>query len=248
MRVPRRLTPRLVPDGGPFLLPGGPTAFVLAHGYTSFPEEMRPLGEDLAARGATVLGIRLTGHGTHPRDLGRSRGTDWLLDVEDGVALVAAAERVVLLGQSLGSMVMLVAASYLPVAGVVALSPPFDLGPQREAHAGVIAKDVEPHPELGVRREADYPAYAATHMRVEREIPRLHEEMLAAVPRLSVPVLIVSSDGDPWFPSEHGRRLLELVGSERKELVVLERAGHAISRDPARGPAVEAIERFAATL
>ena len=248
MRVPQRLRPRLVRDGAPFLLPGGPAAFVLAHGYTSFPDEMRPLGDDLAQSGATALGIRLTGHGTHPRDLGRTRRADWLLDVEDGVALVAGAKPLVLVGQSLGSMVMLLAASYLPVSGVVALSPPFDLGPLPEAHGRVIYKDVEPHPELGVRREADYPAYAATHGRIEYEIARLHADMLAAVPRLSVPVLIVSSHGDPWFPPDQGRQLLELVGSEQKELVVLERAGHAISRDPARGPAVEAIRHFAATL
>jgi carboxylesterase len=191
---------------------------------------MRPLGEDLGARGATVLGIRLTGRGTHPRDLGRTRHTDWLV------------------GQSLGSMVMLLAASYLPVGGVVALSPPFDLGPPSEAPAHLADKEVEPHPELGVRREADYPAYAATHTRAEREIFRLHEDLLAALPGLRVSVLLVSSHGDPWFPPDHGRRLLEVVGSERKELVVLERAGHASSLDPERGPAVEAIERFASRL
>ncbi len=53
----------LLPDGVPFLLPGGSTGCVLVHGFTAMPGEMRWLGEDLASRGNTVVGIRLPGHG-----------------------------------------------------------------------------------------------------------------------------------------------------------------------------------------
>jgi carboxylesterase len=220
---------------------------VLVHGYTAFPEEMRPLGEDLAAAGHTVLAIRLAGHGTDPRDLARVRLEDWVADVAEGVALLAGAERVVLVGQSLGALVVLAAAADLPVAGVVTLSVPFGMRPRVVGPARLRPKDAARHPELGLRRERDYPAYAAGHTHAEREMGRLARLVEKTVPRLACPVLVVSSDVDPWFPGEFGRRLHEALPG-RKELLVVRGPGHAVSYDPQRGEAVEAILRFAGSL
>ena len=238
----------LVPGGEPFLLRGGPTAFLLVHGYTAFPEEMRPLGDDLAAAGHTVLAVRLAGHGTDPRDLAHVRAGDWVAGVADGVALLAGAERIVLVGQSLGALVVLAAAPELAVAGVVTLSVPFGMHPRVVGPARLRPKDVPRHPELGLRRERDYPAYAAGHGQAEREMGRLSELVEKTVPRLACPVLVISSDDDPWFPGAFGRRLYEALPGERNELLVVRGPGHAISYDAQRGEAVAAILRFAGSL
>ena len=217
---------------------------------TSMPEEMRPLGEDLARAGHTVLAVRLPGHGTDPRDLARVRRHDWLATVEDGLGVLEPlADTVVLVGQSLGAVVVLTAAARYPVAGIVALSPPAEIHrPHRPVRPGLHAKRTRRDPDFGLRREADYPAYAAWHTRAGREMVRLHAQMLTALPEIAVPALVVSSDGDPWFPCSHGRRILDRIGSADKELVALTEPGHAISLDPARGDAVTAIERFIARL
>ena len=65
------------------MMMGGKTGFLLLHGFTSMPEEVRPLAEHLAGRGHTVLAQRLAGHGSHPDDLKWVSWSDWLLDVED---------------------------------------------------------------------------------------------------------------------------------------------------------------------
>src|SRR2546427_411191 len=52
-----------------FSLPGSrPLGCLLVHGFTGTPEEMRPLGEALAARGFPVYAVRLAGHGTDVAD------------------------------------------------------------------------------------------------------------------------------------------------------------------------------------
>ena len=157
---------------------------MLIHGFTSMPAEMRPLGDDLAAAGHTALGVRLAGHGTHPADLNRTRWQDWVATVADAVALLRP-ERVALIGQSLGGMVALVAASRLPVDGVVTLNTPGDFtgGPPRSFRPRrLVVKPTTAHPELGIRREADYPAYAAATGAVGRQVWELGRELERVLP------------------------------------------------------------------
>jgi carboxylesterase len=234
----------IVPGGESFLLPGGPTACLLVHGYTAFPEEMRELGDHLAAGGCTVLGLRLPGHGTHPRDLARVRWTDWVAAIEDGIAIVRSCERVVLVGQSLGAAAVLVAAARVPVAGAVALSAPYMLGRPRRGLRRMVRKAAPAHTELGVRREAGYPAYAAESPRAEREIGRLVEEMRASLASIDAPV--VSSENDPFFPAEHGRRIV--ADLRDGQFVALEGLGHSLVLDPRRAEVFAAIDAFVAGL
>jgi len=115
----------IVPDSEPFFLPGGTTGCLLLHGFSAMPEEMRPLGDYLVKKGFTVLGVRLAGHATHPDDLKRTSWTDWLDNGEDGLALLTkTCTQRVLIGQSLGGMIALIAAARCDVSGVVALSTP----------------------------------------------------------------------------------------------------------------------------
>jgi carboxylesterase len=229
-------------------LRGGPTACLLVHGFTAMPEEMRALGDDLHGLGHTVLCVRLAGHGTDPRDLARVRWNDWLVTIEDGLALLAAAEKVVLVGQSLGGVVVLTAAARYPVAGVVVLSTPFSFPRTRVLWPRLRRKDVAAHPELGPRREAEYPAYAAEHTRVYRELQRLSAALRDALAELDVPVLVIASRADPWVPVSDAEAIIARIGSPAKRLLLLDELGHSIALDPRRTQAVTAIHDFVAAL
>ena len=120
----------IVPGSEPFYLPGGSTGCLLLHGFSATPEEMRPLGDFLAFKGYSVIGVRLARHATYPRDLKRTRWTDWLDDVENGLALLSRICSLrVLIGQSMGGMIALTAAAQFPVSAVVALSTPYGSAP-----------------------------------------------------------------------------------------------------------------------
>jgi len=63
-------------DLNPFFFEGGPTGCLLIHGFSSSPPEMRLMGEYLAGKGLTVLGVRLAGHGTSPEDMATTAWRD----------------------------------------------------------------------------------------------------------------------------------------------------------------------------
>ncbi|MCB0252227.1 MAG: alpha/beta fold hydrolase [Caldilineae bacterium] len=248
-----RTLPLILPDGLPFLLTGGPTCCILFHGFTAMPGEMRWLGDDLHSRGYTVLGVRLAGHGTHPEDLARTRWTDWMVDVEDALALVDnISDRVVLIGQSMGGVVALLGAGKYPahVAGVVAIATPFSVTlPSRDDLRGVPADAIEhkgrpTHREYGLRREAVYPAYAAEPPHILPELGLLIQEMQTALPEVQAPTLLIHSRDDFAVPVENMARLYETLGTTHKDMCVLDTIGHSVVRDPRRRPVFDVIGRF----
>ena len=241
-----------VPVAGPSLLRAGLISCLLLHGFTANPEEMQFLAEDLHHRGYTVLNLRLAGHGTTPRDLRRTQWTDWLLTVEDGLDLLRGLSgQTVLIGQSMGGMVALTAAAQFPVAGVVALSTPyfgFPLVQVLMAHLmgalGMTArKQVKEHPDLGQRREADYPAYARYPVRIIVEVARLHRAMQASLPQVKAPALVVQSHQDMGGGNDI-ERIYAALGSTTKEKLWLDGFDHSVVRDGKRQVVFDAIGEF----
>jgi carboxylesterase len=215
------------------------------------PDEMRSLGDHLAGLGHTVLGVRLAGHGTQPRELSRTRCSDWLLDVEDGLALLTQlAQSVVIIGQSLGGMVALTAAANYPIDGVVAISTPFG-SPRRRWRwrlesvlPRLARKPVPVHPELGLRREAEYPAYAAFPTRIVRELERLDASLRKALPAIDIPVLVIQSKADPWVPVADAERIYERLQAADRRMLLVEDLGHSLVLDPKRTEIFEAVAAF----
>jgi len=120
-------------DLNPFFFPGGPVGCLLIHGGTGSPPEMRPMGEYLAEKGLTALGVRLAGHGTTPeacpelcrRDLATTTWQDLVASAEEGLGqLQDQCEHVFLAGLSLGGLITLYLAAHRPIAGAVVMAAP----------------------------------------------------------------------------------------------------------------------------
>lgn len=248
----------VLPEGEPFFLPGGRTGCLLLHGFTSMPAEMRWLGEDLARRGCSVLGVRLAGHGTHPGDLARTRWTDWQVSVEEGLALLrSCTDRVVVIGLSLGAAVALTAAASYAMAGVVALSTPWAGPPPdvvraaRATGAGeqLIEKELDgQHSTLPDRLEPDYPAYPAFPLSILAELDGALRAMRAALPRVAVPVLLVHSRADEATPVVHVPKIEKRLKMAEKQVLLFDEMDHALVRDPQRELVFEAVGAFVARL
>jgi carboxylesterase len=245
----------IVPGSEPFYLPGGATGCLLLHGFTAMPEEMRLLGEFLAEGGFTVLGLRLAGHATRPDDLKRTRWTDWLLNVEDGLALLGnTCPHIVLIGQSMGGMIVLTAAAHYQVQAVVAMSTPFSIPADKRTHSWraklvhqMIMKQVERFPKehpLYHRRELGYPAYPEFPMSILGELEKLGAAMAASLPEVRVPVLLIHSRDDQSVPFSCMRNIYDRLGSAQKEMLALEGMDHSLVRDPRRQVVFEAVGKF----
>ncbi len=240
----------------PFLLgsPPSTTSCLLIHGFTSWPEEMRWLGDDLSRRGHTVLGVRLPGHATVPRDLRRVRAEDCLMAVEDGVSLLREmADSVFIVGFSLGGALALIAAAETSVRGIVTMAAPCDpksLATKLRAFAGSVFPtwkrfpDARPHPALGNRHQAVYPAYAAYPACARRQLVRVQELLCQSLPRVDAPVLIVHSKDDPIVDAECATRIYAQLGTTDKRILWLEGFGHSVVRAARRSELFDDIAHF----
>ncbi|HEX8991738.1 MAG TPA: alpha/beta fold hydrolase [Anaerolineales bacterium] len=248
--------PEIIPTAEPFLFPGSRTGCLLIHGYTGAPKEMRWMGEYLAARGYSVLGIRLTGHATRIQDMRRSHWTDWVASVEDGYHLLCGlADRIYLVGLSMGGALSLLMSTRLHVNGVVAISTPYRLsiGPAANL-VWLVGKFVPYAPKS---REApgsgwfdkqagkEHISYDRTPVASVTELTRLLAAMRRALPHVGVPVLLIHSEDDRFVVPDNVDHIFEaLPDSIDKTRVLVKNSGHVVTRDAAREKAFAATAQF----
>ncbi len=237
-------------------MPGGRTGCLLIHGFTGTPKEMRWMGEYLNQYGYTCLGIRLAGHATDPEDMIRSLWTDWTASVEDGYQLLGnITDNIFLVGLSMGGVLSLLMSARLKAVGAVAMSTPFKLPDDpRLRHIEWISKIVaympksEGAPDAGwFDKQAwkDHVSYPQNPVRSIGELNKLLEEMRAALPKITVPVLLIHSRDDDYILAEN----MELIhsglgGALDKEKLLITGSGHVVTRDAARRQVFEAVLKF----
>jgi carboxylesterase len=247
---------RIIPTAEPFFFPGNRTGCLLIHGFTGTPKEMRWLGETLAGHGFSVLGIRLTGHATHPDDMIRSRWTDWAACVEDGYHLLrAAADRIYLVGLSMGGVLSLLMSVQLEVRGVAALSTPYQLASDWRLNYTRLLSKFQPYlPKSDMPPGAgwfdqdawkDHISYPQNPVRSIGELQGLLTEMRLALPQVRVPVLLIHSRNDGYVLPENMERIYAgLVNATNKARLYITGSGHVVTRDAARGEVLQAVCDF----
>jgi carboxylesterase len=241
----------LLAGGEPFLLSGDRIGCLLIHGFTGTPAEMRPLGIHLNGQGYTVLGIRLFGHATRPKDLIRARRKDWQADVEAGLAtLRGICDKIVAVGLSMGGLLALWAGEQSGVEAVVCLSTPMTMPRNGLLHFARGLSLVMPYVPKG---EPDWhePEAAAGHVtypvyptRPAVEVRDLVREVRRLLPQVQVPLLVIQARGDKAVSPDSMAIILKNVASTDKESLWLEDSGHVITRDRQRDVVCTATAAF----
>jgi carboxylesterase len=244
---------RIIPTAEPFFFPGDKTGCLLVHGFTGAPKEMRWLGEFLAGRGHSVLGVRLAAHATQPEDMLRVRWQDWLACVEDGWHILSGCtQRIFVIGLSMGGILSLRFAAQFPVAGVISMSAPHHLpADPRLPYIRALSK-VQPklakgpsdwHDPEAERVHVCYPDYPTQSM---AELNDLLGEMRTALSQVSAPVLLIySRDDGAVLPEDgHADLIYNALGSAQKSIVWVEGSGHVITRDAARERVFQHVSTF----
>jgi len=246
--------PLIVPNSEPFYLPGSRTGCLLLHGFSSMPEEMRPLGRDLNDQGFTVLGARLAGHATHPWDLLRTEWRDWVITVEESLALLrGSCDRIFIIGKSMGGILALLAAARFPVNGTVLISTTYDLDDDWRLRSvrfwsifiPFIFKGRTPILDYkAARRERDYPAYPFFPTRILAEVEDLKYAMYKEMDQIRDPVLIVHSRKDAGISAKSVEHLFATLQAKDKELFWSEDTDHFSVLDSNCQPVYEKIVSF----
>jgi carboxylesterase len=242
---------QIIPGAEPFFFPGGSTGCLLVHGFTGTPKEMRAMGEYLHQRGFSVLGVRLTGHATRPEDLQRARWQDWLLSVEDGWQLLkGVADRIFVCGLSMGGILALSFAARFPVAGVVAMSTPYELPPDPRLPYIRFLHHLQPRMDKGepdwfdpevAKGHIDYPYFPT---RAIMELVELLKLLRTNLPQVTAPVLLIHSKDDQGVAPENMEKIYAALGSQQKAMLWIENSGHAITCDQQRTQVFKAAYDF----
>lgn len=238
--------------GEPFYFAGGRVGCLLVHGFTASPQEVRGLGEHLAAQGFTALGVRLSGHGTDVHDMLRARWTDWLASVEDGYFLLGGStDHIVAMGLSLGAALSLILATRLPIAGVVAMSTPFRIPPDPRLR---LLRLVSPFVRMVPKGPPDYRdpeaakarrAYTAYPVPGMLQVEAALEVLRGCLSQVTVPVLLIHSREDTFVPPDNMTAIHDRLGSSDKTTLLVENSNHLITLDSARGRVFAAAAGFA---
>lgn len=226
-------------DPAPFFLPGGATGVLLIHGYTGSPTEMRWVGDYLHARGMTVAGPLLPGHGTTPEALNRCRWTDWTGHVEQALMdLRARCQQVFVAGLSMGSLLTLYLAQQHPdLPGAIAYSPAVWVRGRRIYLTPLVRHFIATRPKTGdsdlVDPQADLQlwCYDVDPVPAAAELLRLMLHVRRRLHRVTTPLLIIHSTGDRAIHPLSASRTYARVATRDKELVTLTRSGHCITVD-----------------
>jgi carboxylesterase len=255
---------QIIPTAEPFFFPGvstSPTSgpqigILLVHGFTGAPKEMRWMGAYLnREHGFTCLGVRLAGHATRPEDMLRSSYTDWLASVEDGYHLLAGmTQSIYILGLSMGGVLALIAASYLPVKGLVTISTPYKLPDDpRLRHIEWISKFAPYMPKSSEEpgaswfdKEAfkDHISYPQNPTHAVGELNKLIGVMQASLTAIKAPILLVHSRDDHYVFEESMPQIYKQIGSTQKQMLWIEGSGHVLTRDARRETVFKAAADF----
>ncbi|MDD2921840.1 MAG: alpha/beta fold hydrolase [Anaerolineales bacterium] len=249
--------PNIIPTAEPFFLPGNRTGILLVHGFTGAPKEMRWMGEYLNRElGFTCLGARLTGHATRPKDMIRSRWTDWTASVEDGYHLLrGATDSVYLVGLSMGGALSLLMSTRLDVKGAVVMSTPYEIPDEYPAwqirlfsyFKAYIPKN-KGEPGSGWFDKEAYKghiSYPLNPIRSAAELKILLEKMRAALPKVDAPVCLIHSKDDAYVLPENMEKIYAgLTNIKDKTKFYVAGSGHVVTRDAARLQVFEIARNF----
>lgn len=225
----------------PFFFEGSDVGCMLIHGGTGSPPEMRWMGEYLASKGLTVLGVRLAGHGTTPEDLASKVWTDFIASAEEGLDQIRSiCDKVFVAGLSVGGLITLYLAARYPLQGAIVMSSPAYIHDWRLRLLPVfkhLVKWVQMGEEFDLT-DPEAPKRLFSYRRVPTifgvQFSRLLRETRRALSEVNIPLLLMQGAHDRTIPTESAQYFFDHVGSVDKEIVWFPNSGHAITVDSER--------------
>jgi len=227
----------------------GPAGFLLLHGLTGTPDEVRPLGERLARGGFSVLVPWLAGHGTSPKDLERTTWRDWEESGREALhALKRRTRRVFVGGLSMGACAALHLASHEEVDGVVSMAGLYKLVDWRFNLIGFFRFLQWRTRELqgGVSRDGVvHPTYDYAPTKSLYELKKMMDHLRDDLRYVKAPALVCHGSKDSMVPPGNADRILAALGSALKHRLILPRSNHVLPLDEDREILFAKVLRFA---
>lgn len=221
----------------PFSFQGrGDIGVLVLHGFTGSTSSVIHWARRLAEAGFHVEGPRLTGHGTHWRDMNRLSWRDWVQDVETGYdRLRRRAGRCVVAGLSFGGALALYLAEVHPeLRGVVAVNNVIRidsiLGPFLPLLRRLVSSSRGVSNDIKDPREREI-CYDRTPTGGAHEMKKALDVIRRDLGCITQPLLVMKSREDHILPAHHAQIVYDGVASQEKEFVWLDNSYHVATQD-----------------
>jgi len=219
-----------------FYFPGNKTGILMIHGFTGTTQSVYEYGKVLANEGYTVLGPRLTGHGTFPEQMEMASYLDWIKDVEAGLEkLEEMCETIYIAGLSMGgTLAMYLSERYPNLAGIILTNPAIELPKMAEYYEAKKDKAERFVPGIGAdikKIDVEELAYEQTPVKSMGDLIELIYLVKMNLEKINIPTLIFSSVIDHVVPPENSKYIYDHISSEKKELISLENSYHVATLD-----------------
>lgn len=255
-----QFSPSILPGAEPFFHRGNGIGCLCLHGFMASPNELRWLGESLAARGFTVYVPRLTGHGIDPRNMSRMHWYDWYTSALDGYHILRSqCDQVIPMGLSMGGLLSLMIAADYPVTGVGVLAAPLFIRARILSHTGwlkyLIPYTNQPDSERlrSLIREEQTRRGESVVGRVRYdtwstgavwEFSKLMRRARSGLASVNAPLLLLYAQRDTTAPPDNIHILTRETRSTNIEKFVLERTDHILSQDVEREIVFQKVGEF----
>jgi carboxylesterase len=239
----------------PFLHEGGETGVLLLHGFSGSVSHVRPLGDALADRGYTVMGVNLPGHATTEREMAKTGWKDWLTASRDAMEeLRTLCSTAVVAGLSMGGVLSLILAEEKRADGCVTLSAPMAAQNRLIYFSGILSifkpriswkSSSERARQLDVAFDYGYSGFPS---RKAGDLNRLISTARRDLAHASCPLLTVQSDDDDAIWPGSADCILSGVSSQNKRNLALKGVPHVCTLSRELPAIVDAMDQFLKTL
>ncbi len=225
----------------PIRVAGNVPGVVAFHGFGGTTREIELCTEVAEEVGLAALARMLPGHGSHARELAKTRFSDWVVGAEAAYEELAAAGPVIAAGISMGALLAAHLATAHPerVRGLVMLANAAWLRPPLAwaLRAGGMLRI----PDFLVRKSASDIAdpearrtqisYTADPVRAAIDLERGGRSLRERLGQVRCPTLIIHGALDQVCPVANAWRVASLLGTSDVRVVVLPRSHHIVTRD-----------------
>lgn len=213
---------------------GSKVGCLIIHGFSSTPAELRELGERLNSKGHTVLGVRLSGHGTKVEDMEKCQYIDWINSVEEGYKkLKENCTSIYVVGHSMGALLALCLSEKYKVDKIVLLSPALVTATKVAKFVPLIKhfmrytqwEEIE-RPEAEMKYLL---GYGKIPLKSIHELGKLQKFTRKKLNKINSPILIVCSNKDTAIGLNGISIIADNVSTKEVKKVYLNKCGHNIT-------------------
>ncbi|MFD2370491.1 alpha/beta hydrolase [Brevibacillus sp. GCM10020057] len=206
---------------------------LLLHGFAGDMNDILPLAKRLREEGYQVECPTLEGHGTTRREMAKSTRHDWLRSAEEGYKrLRMRADRIVVIGFSMGGLLAFHLATAYPVELLFTLNTPYKYWDVKEA-MNYLREDFSTHSRRYIRGLGRIPLSSMLQFR------RLLAETKPLLPKITTPYRLLQARRDDTVHAVSAELIASSVSeAAQPQISWYEHSNHMLLHGPDKEEAI----------